>query len=35
MDSVKIGTKVIGYKTVVNVQTDGTEINDWVFEPAD
>ena len=33
-DSVEIGTKVVGYKEIVSVQSDGTEINDWVFKPA-
>ena len=35
VDSVKIGSKVVGYNSIVSVQSDGTEINDWVFKPAD
>ena len=34
LDSVKIGSRVIGYKDVVSIQSDGTEFNDWVFKPA-
>ena len=31
-DTVEIGTKVVGYKEVVSVQSNGTENKGWVFK---